>query len=57
MSTILTVHKHICVSTAMKSDLMIFINQVATYFESHTESVNIFCGQNTDYLHADGSGT
>jgi hypothetical protein len=41
----------------MKSDLMIFINQVATYFESHTESVNIFCGQNTDYLHADGSGT
>jgi len=40
----------------MKIEL-IFINQVATYFESHTKSVNMFCGQNTDYLNADGSGT
>jgi hypothetical protein len=37
----------------MESELIIFINQIATYFESHTKPVNTFCGQNTDYLNAD----
>ena len=40
----------------MKSEL-IFTNQVAAYFESHTKSLNTFCDQNTDYINADGSDT
>jgi len=41
----------------MKSELIIFIKQVATYFESHTKSANTFCGQNKENLNAEGSGT
>jgi hypothetical protein len=46
-----------CVPTTMKSELIISKNQVATYVESHTKSVNTFCCQNTDCLNADESGT